>query len=184
MLHWKLLHSGDRIQKFWVLILSFKQSNIIFPAFQTDRFRRTGETQIRLFLEKQSDHSLQHLYFCLHRKMVLLCGCTSCLDFRVITKSFEMVQKLQYALTSRINKVRIRSIGFYEDLTKIIFELSSNIIKYAPYLFCWLTMNKQEVNVAYIPICLVHIQFLVLPIYFVSFLISSGLLSGFFWGLL
>ena len=28
-------------------------------------------------------------------------------------------------------------IGFYEDLTKIILELSSNIIKYAPYFFCW-----------------------------------------------
>ena len=28
------------------------------------------------------------------------------------------------------------NIGFYEDLTKIIFELSSNIIKYAPYIFC------------------------------------------------
>ena len=25
------------------------------------------------------------------------------------------------------------NIGFYEDLTKIIFELSSNIMKYAPY---------------------------------------------------
>ena len=29
------------------------------------------------------------------------------------------------------------NIGFYEDLTKIIFELSSNIIKFAPYFFCW-----------------------------------------------
>ena len=31
------------------------------------------------------------------------------------------------------------NIGFYEELTKIIFEfeLSSNIIKYAPYFFCW-----------------------------------------------
>ena len=28
------------------------------------------------------------------------------------------------------------NIGFYEDLTKIIFELSSNIIRYAPYFFC------------------------------------------------
>ena len=28
------------------------------------------------------------------------------------------------------------NIGFYEDLTKINFELSSNIIEYAPYLFC------------------------------------------------
>ena len=27
------------------------------------------------------------------------------------------------------------NIGFYVELTKIIFELSSNIIKYAPYLF-------------------------------------------------
>ena len=27
-------------------------------------------------------------------------------------------------------------IGFYEDLTKIIFELSSNIINCAPYFFC------------------------------------------------
>ena len=29
------------------------------------------------------------------------------------------------------------NIGFYEDLTKLIFHLSSNIIKYAPYLFCF-----------------------------------------------
>ena len=29
------------------------------------------------------------------------------------------------------------NIGFYEDLKKNIFELSSNIIKYAPYFFCW-----------------------------------------------
>ena len=28
------------------------------------------------------------------------------------------------------------NIGFYEDLTKIIFELSSNIIKYTPYFIC------------------------------------------------
>ena len=28
------------------------------------------------------------------------------------------------------------NIGFYEDLTKNIFELSSNITKYAPYIFC------------------------------------------------
>ena len=28
------------------------------------------------------------------------------------------------------------NIGFYDDLTKIIFEKSSNIIKYAPYFFC------------------------------------------------
>ena len=30
------------------------------------------------------------------------------------------------------------NIGFYEDLTKIIFELSSSIIKYAPYFSCCL----------------------------------------------
>ena len=30
------------------------------------------------------------------------------------------------------------NVGFYEDLTKIIVELSSNIIKYAPYFFCCL----------------------------------------------
>ena len=29
------------------------------------------------------------------------------------------------------------NIGFYEDLTKKFFELSSNFIKYAPYFFCW-----------------------------------------------
>ena len=33
------------------------------------------------------------------------------------------------------------NIGFYEDLTKIIFELSSNIIKYAPYFFCCENQN-------------------------------------------
>ena len=36
------------------------------------------------------------------------------------------------------------NIGFYEDLTKIVFELSSNIIKYAPYFFfcmCYFQMH-------------------------------------------
>ena len=33
------------------------------------------------------------------------------------------------------------NIGFYEDLTKIIFELSSNIINYAPYFFCCVHKN-------------------------------------------
>ena len=39
------------------------------------------------------------------------------------------------------------NIGFYEDLKKIIFQLSSNIIKYAPYLiFC--------INLLFLEICL------------------------------
>ena len=29
------------------------------------------------------------------------------------------------------------NISFYEEISKIITELSSNIIKYAPYFFCW-----------------------------------------------
>ena len=36
------------------------------------------------------------------------------------------------------------NIGFYEDLTKIIFELSSNIIKYAPYFFCCFSILQDE----------------------------------------
>ena len=31
-----------------------------------------------------------------------------------------------------------QNIGCYEDLTKINLQLSSNIIKYAPYLFFWI----------------------------------------------
>ena len=37
------------------------------------------------------------------------------------------------------------NIGFYEDLTKIIFELSSNIIRYAPYY----APNFEKVDGAY-----------------------------------
>ena len=37
------------------------------------------------------------------------------------------------------------NIGFYEDLTKIIFELLSNIIKYAPYFFCWFNIFCEQV---------------------------------------
>ena len=37
-----------------------------------------------------------------------------------------------------------QNIGFYEDLTKIIFELSSNIIKYAPYFFCCFAVCTYE----------------------------------------
>ena len=29
------------------------------------------------------------------------------------------------------------NIGFYEEISKIITQLSSNIIKYAPFFFCW-----------------------------------------------
>ena len=36
------------------------------------------------------------------------------------------------------------NIVFYEDLTKLIFELSSNFIKYAPYFFCW--SYRESVN--------------------------------------
>ena len=36
--------------------------------------------------------------------------------------------------------MNIHNIGFYEDLTKTIFKLSSNIIKYTPYFFCCLPM--------------------------------------------
>ena len=39
------------------------------------------------------------------------------------------------------------NIGFYEDLTKIIFELSSNIIKYAPYFFCCFHLRKAVASV-------------------------------------
>ena len=38
------------------------------------------------------------------------------------------------------------NIGFYEDLTKIIFELSSNIIKYTPYFFCCLSVLLEVSN--------------------------------------
>ena len=38
------------------------------------------------------------------------------------------------------------NIGFYEDLTKFIFELSSNIIKYAPFFFCWKTLIRLNLN--------------------------------------
>ena len=48
------------------------------------------------------------------------------------------------------------NIGFYEDSTKIIFQLSSNIIKYAPYLFfCYdvllnLHITKLEVSLIFL----------------------------------
>ena len=42
------------------------------------------------------------------------------------------------------------NIGFYEDLTKIIFELSSNIIKYAPYFVCCIKHYGVELYNVYI----------------------------------
>ena len=43
------------------------------------------------------------------------------------------------------------NIGFYEDLTKIIFELSSNIIKYAPYFFCCFARFSVKIYIADLP---------------------------------
>ena len=37
------------------------------------------------------------------------------------------------------------NIGFNEDLTKIIFKLSSNIIKNAPYLFWYCLMTLASI---------------------------------------
>ena len=48
------------------------------------------------------------------------------------------------------------NIGFYADLTKIIFQLSSNIIKYAPYRFFWdgptCFRHKVKLNLVFMPI--------------------------------
>ena len=46
------------------------------------------------------------------------------------------------------------NIGFYEDLTNFFFELTSNIIKYAPYLFCCTIVGVDTVrlNIGQIPI--------------------------------
>ena len=43
------------------------------------------------------------------------------------------------------------NIGFYEDLTKIIFEFSSNIIKYAPYssAVCILLVTRDVASYPY-----------------------------------
>ena len=38
------------------------------------------------------------------------------------------------------------NIGFYEEFTKVIFELSSNIIKYAPYFFCWIKFRIRRLS--------------------------------------
>ena len=37
-----------------------------------------------------------------------------------------------------------RFLTFYKDLTKIIVELSSDTIKYAPYLFCCCMVRNPE----------------------------------------
>ena len=48
--------------------------------------------------------------------------------------------------------MRTHNIGFYEDLTKIIFQLSSNIINYAPYLlFC--TIPEHFCNLGQLTMC-------------------------------
>ena len=36
------------------------------------------------------------------------------------------------------------NIGFYEGLTKIIFQVLSNIIKYTPYLFFWVIRTDKK----------------------------------------
>ena len=43
------------------------------------------------------------------------------------------------------------NIGFYEVLTKIIFELSSNIIKYSPYFFAAFFMLSFSVTDSLLP---------------------------------
>ena len=53
------------------------------------------------------------------------------------------------------------NIGFYEDLTKIIFELSSNIIKYAPYFFFWMT-TYFSIKTNVVGTCLNHLDMAIL----------------------
>ena len=38
------------------------------------------------------------------------------------------------------------NIGFYEEVSKLISELSLNIIKYAPYLFFCFVLGNEEVE--------------------------------------
>ena len=46
--------------------------------------------------------------------------------------------------------ISTHNIGFYEDLTIIIFE-STNIIKYAPYFFCCFNTSRCNAPVICIP---------------------------------
>ena len=41
------------------------------------------------------------------------------------------------------------NIGFYENLTKIVLVVSSNIIKYAPYFFCCLVSFKTYYSLSF-----------------------------------
>ena len=50
------------------------------------------------------------------------------------------------------------NIGFYEDLTKIIFELSSNIIKYAPYSFCYYYISTINIKISSLYLVSVAVQ--------------------------
>ena len=62
------------------------------------------------------------------------------------------------------------NIGFYEDLTKIIFELSSNIFKYAPYFFCCASINLLLELFLFILIHLIKfLLILILRLFSVSF---------------
>ena len=53
------------------------------------------------------------------------------------------------------------NIGFYEDLTKNIFQLSSNIIKYVAYLVLWSSreLNDSKVNMRKFVWCLLSFLF-------------------------
>ena len=48
------------------------------------------------------------------------------------------------------------NIGFYEEISKIITYLSSNIIKYAPYFFCWILIKSKNTSVI---LQLIHVLF-------------------------
>ena len=65
------------------------------PSFQTDRFRQTVQTQIRLLLEEQSDQGLHCLLFYLHLFDEFPKGLASFLEFKVDYSKFSGVWKFR-----------------------------------------------------------------------------------------
>ena len=57
-------------------------------SFRTDRSEQTAQTQIRLFLEEQSDQGLHYLPFCLHILDPLPCSKTILFQFLDIYNNF------------------------------------------------------------------------------------------------
>ena len=107
---------------FWTLVnLQYCKTTLMILSVRTDRSGQTVQTQVRLFLEEQSDQGLHCLQFPLHLLMLDSIVEPHCSNFRISTAVFRVSEYLGFLGNSYCKIPKYLYIYIYIHIVTIKF---------------------------------------------------------------